>query len=168
LAALDFSAAALSAICAMPISPFGSPRAIPTAPTSAWTKTAELNHEPIKVNTWSHVLSSHQQVTYPGMLIKTLRVRFGCGWRRRRSCSGEISRLVKSGNPRCSERRHFDLFANATLGQCPRRPVVCGVQGGTGHVPGPGRGTRAKAVAAPHRLTVKYGRIGRKLAGRPV
>jgi hypothetical protein len=39
-------------------------------------KLLSLISEPIKLNTWSHVLSSHQQVTYPGMLIKTLRASF--------------------------------------------------------------------------------------------
>jgi hypothetical protein len=34
-------------------------------------KLASLISESIKLNTWSHVLFSHQQATYPGMAIKT-------------------------------------------------------------------------------------------------
>ena len=43
---------------------------------AAGPKLLRLISEPVKLNTWSHVLSSHQQVTYPGMLIKTLRASF--------------------------------------------------------------------------------------------
>jgi hypothetical protein len=45
------------------------------AEQAAGPKPSSLISEPIKLNTWSHVLSSHQQVTYPDMLTKTLRVR---------------------------------------------------------------------------------------------
>jgi hypothetical protein len=52
------------------------------AEQAAGQKLPSLINEPIKLNTWSYVLSSHQQATYPGTLIKTLRICFGCGRRR--------------------------------------------------------------------------------------